>query len=181
MRFPSMYPEPRSFTPEIEPAATIRFREKMNSGGIMFPVALIQHKAVTFFPRSPLTADLICLTPLVPGSTTLLKPVSSQFQMFVTSKLPPVKICWNFWKKPSTAARLNPLMGAKLVAIGNLADRERWVPGHEGPQPVLSTHLSVPVKGMLHVLSLCQFISQTSNICSRQRIHLWFHDLYVSY
>ena len=85
-------------------------QRKMNSGGIKFPAALIQYKAVTFLPCSPLVADLICLTPLVPGSTTLLKPVSPQFQMFVTSKLPPVKVCWNFWKEPFTAAKLNPLM-----------------------------------------------------------------------
>ena len=85
----SMYPKPRSLKPPIAPATncTILFRGNTNRGGMKAPAALIQHNAVMFFPRSPLDTFGTCRVPVLhinfPGFETVVKPVSSQFQMRV--------------------------------------------------------------------------------------------------
>ena len=126
-----MYPVPLTFTPPMAPAGApcIKiswnlFRGNMIIGGRKLPAAFMQQSAVVFFPRSADDALRTCLTPFVattfPGCTTVLIPVSSQFQMLVALKLPFWRVSSNTSKNPFTAFSVKPLMRARLVAMGFL-------------------------------------------------------------
>ena len=90
----SMYPDPRSLTTPSAPAGApftrasgILLRGNTNRGGMKAPAALMQHRAVMFFSRSPLDTFRTCRAPVLhttfPGFETVVNPVSSQFHMRV--------------------------------------------------------------------------------------------------
>ena len=110
---------PRSLTSPTDPvgapfikAGIIRFRGNTKRGGIYDPAALKAQRAVTFGPLSALVAFLTCLTPLVqttfPGYVTVVKPVSSQFQILVGANVFSFRRSLYKTKNDLTASTLKP-------------------------------------------------------------------------
>jgi len=159
----SMYPVPRELTVPMDPggapvinASTILLRGKMKSGGTNMPAALMQHNAVTFLPRSPLTAFRICRVPdehtTLDGFATVLKPVSSQFQIRVGSKC---RICSTpryTSKKFAAEFLLKPSSLAWLVGMGALTVKFGWRAKKPASQslPAIRQALSNPYAVDLH-------------------------------
>ena len=127
-----MYLVPLALTPRFAPPGAPciktswnRLWGNMSIRGTKFPAAFMRQSAIVFFPCSADDAVRTCLTPFVastlPGLTTVLMPVSSQFHTLVTLKLPPFSsVSSNTCKNALTAFSVKPLIRARLVAMAFL-------------------------------------------------------------
>ena len=181
----SMYPVPLTFTPPMAPAGApcIKiswnlFRGNMIIGGRKLPAAFMQQSAVVFFPRSADDALRTCLTPFVattfPGCTTVVIPVSSQFQMLVALKLPLWRVSSNTSKNPFTAFSVKLLMQARLVAMGFLMVNAPLRCMNPRSQS-FPANPCVVVKFMPYMLPFSEFICQPTHINGCDGIHPSLH------